>query len=73
MSILIWVLIDRRGPITKNNFTILFTQLLSCVFIFLYTELFRSVTLPRIMKTLSSIIDPIEILQSMCSEDRVIS
>jgi hypothetical protein len=73
MSIFIWVLIDRRCPITKNNFTILFIQLLSCVFIVLYTELVRSVTLPRIMKTLSSITDPIEMIKSLCSEDHNIS
>jgi hypothetical protein len=73
MSIFIWVVIDRRCSITKNNCTILFIQLLSCVFIVLYTELLRSVTLPRIMKLLSSIIDPEEIIKSMCSEDRNIS
>lgn len=71
MSIFIWVLIDRRCPVT--NFTILFIQLLSCMFIVLYTELFRSATLPRIMKTLSSITDPIEMIKSLCSEDRNIS
>ena len=67
MSIFIWVLITEDVQLQKNNFTILLIEWLSCVFIVLHTELFRSVTLPRIMKTLSSIIDPIEILQSMCS------